>query len=201
MYAHQNHVVLDLTIDEVKAFFGMLIIMGFNPLPSMRLYWSQDKNFYNERVARVMPLKRFLKILRYLHLNDNSKMPKKGQPNFDRLYKLRPLLDHINEIFKKMFSPSRYLSVDESMVRFKGRSSLKQYMPMKPIKRGFKVWVIACAVTGYCLGISVYEGKYEGDNTMKSLGERVIDKLTIAFQGLGYCLFYDNFFSNIVMMN
>lgn len=29
------------------------------------------------------------------------------------------------------------------MIRFKGRSTLKQYMPNKPIKRGYKVWVRA----------------------------------------------------------
>ncbi len=28
------------------------------------------------------------------------------------------------------------------MIKFQGRSSLKQYMPMKPIKRGTKVWVL-----------------------------------------------------------
>ena len=32
-------------------------------------------------------------------------------------------------------------AIDEAMVKYKGRSSLKQYLPMKPIKRGFKVWV------------------------------------------------------------
>ena len=29
------------------------------------------------------------------------------------------------------------------MIKFQGRSSLKQYMPMKPTKRGIKVWVLA----------------------------------------------------------
>ena len=34
-------------------------------------------------------------------------------------------------------------------------------MPMKPVKRGFKVWVAAYAVTGYMLHFQVYEGKTE----------------------------------------
>ena len=33
--------------------------------------------------------------------------------------------------------------MNESMVLFKGRSSIKQYCPMKPIKRGYKLWVRA----------------------------------------------------------
>lgn len=85
------------------------------------------------------------------------------------------------------------------MVKFKGRSTLKQYMPMKPIKRGFKVWVVACAVTGYCLGMTVYEGAdNKADKTM-TLGERVVNNLSTAFEGLGYCLFFDNFFSTVVL--
>lgn len=31
-------------------------------------------------------------------------------------------------------------AVDEAIVPFKGQFSLKQYMPKKPVKRGFKVW-------------------------------------------------------------
>ena len=37
------------------------------------------------------------------------------------------------------------------MIRFKGRSSLKQFMPMKPIKRGIKVWVRADSHNGVCV--------------------------------------------------
>lgn len=40
---------------------------------------------------------------------------------------------------------SRNLSIDESVIAFKGRSTMKQFMPMKPIKRGFKVWACCCA--------------------------------------------------------
>ncbi|XP_049954699.1 piggyBac transposable element-derived protein 3-like [Schistocerca serialis cubense] len=174
--------------------------MRFNPLPGVRLYWSNDRNFFNSIVAQVMPVKRFLKIMKILHLNDNYKIPKKGEIGFERLYKLEPMLDHLYSCFKKLFHPARYLSVDEYMVGFKGRRCLEQYMPNKPIKRGFKIWVIACAGTGYCLGPSVYEGKEEGGNSYKFLGEFVIEKLAAPYERLGNCLFFDNFFSNVVMM-
>jgi hypothetical protein len=35
------------------------------------------------------------------------------------------------------------MAVDESIIVFKGRSVLKQYNPMKPIKRGYKLWCLA----------------------------------------------------------
>ena len=41
-----------------------------------------------------------------------------------------------------------------------GRSTMKQYMPMKPVKRGFKVWVRADAVNGYfCDSMCMWDGQ------------------------------------------
>ena len=34
-----------------------------------------------------------------------------------------------------------------------------QYMPKKPVKRGFKVWMLADAHAGYVSGFEVYTGK------------------------------------------
>lgn len=95
---------------------------------------------------------------------------------------------YINKRFPMLFHPSKYFSIEEAMVKYKGRSVLKQYIPMKPIKRGFKVWVITYAVTGYCIGMSIY-----AENTDKpvSLGERVINTLSYMF---GDILWFDNFF-------
>ena len=36
---------------------------------------------------------------------------------------------------------------------------MKQYMPLKPVKRGFKVWVREDAITGYFCDLEVYVGK------------------------------------------
>lgn len=60
--------------------------MGFHSLPGMRLYWSTDPVFQVAAVSRVMSIKRFLKILRYLHVNDNTKAIQRGQPSYDRLF-------------------------------------------------------------------------------------------------------------------
>ena len=53
----------------------------------------------------------------------------------------------------------RDVSVGEAMVAFKGTSTLKQYMAMKPVKWGFKVWMLADANTGYVSEFEVYTGK------------------------------------------
>ncbi|XP_045474894.1 piggyBac transposable element-derived protein 4-like [Harmonia axyridis] len=199
-YASQNGRSFCIYEDELQAFFGTLIIMGLHKLPGMRMYWSYDQNYRVERVANIMSLKRFLAILRHIHLNDNEKCPKKGTSNFDKLYKLRPLIEHLNEKFRDLFSPSRELSIDESMVGFKGRSGLKQYMPMKPVKRGFKIWVMTCARTGYMLSFKVYEGK-DSSNIEGTLGERTVLHLSEPYHHKGYILYCDNYFSTIELLS
>jgi hypothetical protein len=94
--------------------------MGIHPLPSMKVYRSEDENFHIERIARIMTLKRFLFILRHLHLNDNTKMPNRGTNGYDKLYKLRSLIDHIKNTLQTVYQPSRNLSIDESMIGNKG---------------------------------------------------------------------------------
>ena len=64
----------------------------------------------------------------------------------------------------------------EAMVKYKGRSSLKQYLPMKPIKRGFKVWVRANSSNGFISDLDVYTGK-DGSATANH-GTEVVEQLS-----------------------
>ena len=66
-------------------------------------------------------------------------MPAPGSDDFDQLYKIRPFLEDLKTNFKLQYDPHREQAVDEALVKFKGRTSLKQYMPMNPIKRGIKL--------------------------------------------------------------
>jgi hypothetical protein len=50
------------------------------------------------------------------------------------------MLDEVREQFKAMWSPNQQLTVDESMLRYKGNyCPVKQYMPKKPIRFGIKI--------------------------------------------------------------
>ena len=46
---------------------------------------------------------------------------------------------------------------------------MKQYMPLKPVKRGLKVWVRADALTVYFCDFEVYVGK-PSDGTTTEVG-------------------------------
>ncbi|CAG5006406.1 unnamed protein product [Parnassius apollo] len=124
---------------EIKALLGMIIQMGIHKLPCIEDYWPSDPLPHVVEIAETMTLKRFQKLMKYLHLNDNANMPNRNDNNYDKLYKIRPLPDYINVKCQTNAKNTHSQSIDKCMIKFKSRSTLKQYMPMKPIKRGFKV--------------------------------------------------------------
>ena len=90
---------------------------------------------------------------------------------------MRPLIDHLSQKFKSLYEVNRVVAVDEAMIKFQGRSSLKQYMSLKPMKWGIKVWVLADSHNGYFSRFEVYTGK-KGNTDEKNLGMRVVKTLT-----------------------
>ena len=59
------------------------------------------------------------------------------------------------------------------MIGFSGRLGFKQYVPLKPTKRGIKVWVRADPYNGFMNDFQVYTGK-ERNLPEANLGGRVV---------------------------
>ena len=129
----------DTTVTEMKAFVGILLLMGIHQLPSIADYWSTHKYLGVPTISAVFPANRFNHLLASIHFSDNSNAKPRGHPEYDKLYKIRPVMESIFQKCLFLYNPHRENSIDEAMVGFKGRSSLKQYMPNKPTKRGYKI--------------------------------------------------------------
>ncbi|XP_049787948.1 mucin-7-like [Schistocerca cancellata] len=68
------------------------------------------------------------------------------------------------------------------------------YLPKKPIKRGYKVWVLADK-SGCARKLDIYTGKK--DNAVeKKLGERVVKDLTENIKDKYNRVYFDNYFSS-----
>ncbi|XP_049946250.1 piggyBac transposable element-derived protein 3-like [Schistocerca serialis cubense] len=159
LYATQSGKSFTPTTDnEIRTFLGINILMGIKRMPAYRDYWSSAPELHDRYIASLMAVNRFGWLLRNIHLNDNTLHPEKGHPGYDKLYKLRPVIKILSESFSKCYQPSKHLAIDESMIKFKGRNSMKQYMRDKPIKRGYKVWML-CDKTSYNLKFDIYTGK------------------------------------------
>lgn len=182
---------------EIMAFLGINILMGIKSSPSYRDYWSSAPDLHDHYISELMNVNRFSWLLGNLHLNDNNMMPRKGSPGFDKLYKVRPFIDALEASFEKCFLLSESFAIDESMIRFKGRSTIKQYLPKKPIKWGYKVWSLADK-SGYLKKFQIYTGK-EGPRE-KLLGPRVVKDLCKGLENKNHRLYFDNYFSTVKLL-
>ena len=100
--------------------------------------------------------------LRYHDILNNSTILPPDSENYDRLCKVRPVIEYLCDKFHHVYDPHCECSIDEAMVPYKGRCSMKQYIPQKPTKRGLKVWMRADSTNGYVSEFQIYVGKEKG---------------------------------------
>lgn len=174
--------------------------MGIHNLPNHRLYWGNKT--YVPFIADEMTRNRFQEILGILHFNDNNNMHAQNSPNYNRMHKLQPLIDHLGNVFVESVTHETCMAVDEMIIPFKGRHGAKMHMPEKPVKWGYKMWCRA-GISGYfydfevCGGLGV-KGPPANLSKPENYGESeiVVMRLTKDLQPRKRQLFFDNLFSS-----
>ena len=96
----------------------------------------------------------------------------------------------------KLYQPRQHISVDERMVKSKGRFICKQYVRMKPTKWGFKLWVLCDSANAYTWNFSGYRGKEGEVVSDKGLSFDVVVNLVEGLNNQGYIVYTDNFDSS-----
>ena len=128
----------------VKLFQGINYLITVNKPPIIVSYWECRKYIGKEGIRDAMTRTRFRNTLQNLYFPNNTEADRK-----DKGYKVRPLITHFNQSFSKCVSNDVIQSVDEHMVKFKGWSSMKQYIKNKPIKYSFKFYYRCASKTRY----------------------------------------------------
>ena len=89
-----------LTVPEFLRFFALVIILGIARFPKMEDHWAKKWPFGSHIFRSIMPRDRFSMILKFFHLNDNSKYIRRGETGFDPLLKYDHCWTHCYETFK-----------------------------------------------------------------------------------------------------
>ena len=187
----------DTTTAEIKAFIGLCILMGISYKPRVWMYWSKDSLYSSPIFGKIMARERFQFILRFLHFQDNEDPQYNPQdPNRDRLFKIRKILDKLKEQFQTIYYPSEDISLDESLVLYKGRLLFKQYIKTKRSRFGIKFYELRTA-DGILLDFMIYQGNLQptliqppGENWL--LTERIPLTLAEPYLKKGHTLTLDN---------
>ena len=201
LYAMQNNInkPLDLSVAELRRWIGLLFYFSIAPLPQTRMHWSTNLPEQLEFAAKIMSRDRFEQIKRYLHLSDND-----NAVQGDKMNKVRPLINHLKEKFNTIPKPEN-MCIDEQIVPFKGRHSSKQYMPNKPKKWGFKLFVLADS-GGVIHDIYPYCGKippvHRDDVPDLGASSNIVLHLAESIPyNRNHKLYFDNWFSSLPLMD
>lgn len=177
---------------EMRKFFAVVLTMGLNRLPYLHMYWSKDSMFRNEFIANIMTRDRFLLLLRYIHFCDNED---ENLDKSNRLFKVENVIKLVNANFKKVLTLGKKLVIDETMVPFRGRLRIRQYIPNKTHKYGIKLYKL-CTIDGYTGKIIVYTGKNEKTPGQSHSENIVLSILDCIDDKEGHYVFADNFYTS-----
>ena len=170
--------------------------MGLVRLPNYHLYWSTHHLISLTSFTSLMSRDRFMNIMTFLHANDNKDQPPRDDPAHDTGYKINKVAAMLVAKWQHFYKPDRDMSVDETLIPFKGRSKHRQYIPSKPHKWGIKVWTLAEGKTGYVYNWSLYQGPLPRDDTTRNQTHRIVMRSCEPILNKGYHLYCDNFFSS-----
>jgi hypothetical protein len=188
----------DCTIDEIKVFFALVILMGQNLKPSLNQYWSREKILLTPIYNETMPFSRFKMINRFIRLSSiNDEQTKSSPQDENPLIKIQYVIDYFIKKFEDNYTPSQNISIDESIMKYKGRLRMKQYIPSKASKVGIKFFKVCESSTGYCSRFQIYTGKNSLKNDISnSKGEAVVFDLAQKYFNKNYVIYTDNWFTS-----
>ena len=120
--------------------------------------------------SSVMSGNRFELLQTFLHFNNIEEQVRRGEDGYNPLFEIQRLLDIVNPTYEWWYQPKCDLSLDESMVKFKGRLTFRQSV--------------------------AYSGKTSFARVAGvSFSEQVVLSLLEGYENKGHIVHLDNFYS------
>ena len=161
------------TKEEIKLFHGLILWMGIHSNKDYKDNWSNDY-IYSSNISKFMSRNRFMMLNTFLHLDDIKKEQKA-----DKIFKVRYVLNYLNNIFNKLYKPSKFICIDECMIKLCSTNEYKETLFRKKNEhQGIKALLLCDNYTYYCMEMVLDTGK---NNEYRMINDKLItnrDNLT-----------------------
>lgn len=141
----------DISGREIAIFLGLLIARTI--APNKERFDNHWKTTDEGAIPRgcfnaFMTRDRFYHISRNLHFSSNAD----ARAHIDRAWKLRPVIDVLQETFQASFIPPPIMAFDEAMLPCTSPfNKMRIFMKDKPHRWGTKLFMLCCSKSAYCI--------------------------------------------------
>ena len=137
----------DFDIQKIEKYIALEILKGIVKLPSFKDYWNKDDLLINS-ISSIMTESKYCSMNECIH-------PEKGDAVGHE--KILNSIIHIMNNSRKYYYSSAYLTFDERMISYRGKSSDIVFESSKPTKWGFRPYVLSDVSTGYTFCFKLLE--------------------------------------------
>ncbi|KAG5271133.1 hypothetical protein AALO_G00176240 [Alosa alosa] len=174
----------DVGVSELYKYIGLIFYMSVIKLDRIHDYWRQNNIFSIPFPATVMSRERCRNISGNVKMSDPHKDQendkKRGTPEHDSLFQVKPLLDTFRTTCKALYHPHKNLVMHD-------RTSATN---------NFRLFVLADASNGYIVDFAVFTGKHSRHMGRKVSYDAVMSLVDHSFLGSGYHVYMDSFFTS-----
>ena len=201
IHFHQScNTLLNASENEMRCYVGMTLLMSVLGYPRIRMYWSNS--FKLPLISSTMSRNRYFKLRNFLHVVNNLDVSN-DEKERDKLWKVRPIItSFLNAVLR--LPREENVSIDEQMIPFSGKVSIRQYVPRKPNPTGLKNYVLA-SKNGTILDFEIYQGKttnFPEDTEKGNLGAggRAVLRLSESCSA-GTNMYFDRYFTSVTLLD
>ncbi|KAM9307712.1 piggyBac transposable element-derived protein 4-like [Gastrophryne carolinensis] len=143
-----------VTKEDIWKFLGLILLSGVVGKPLQKWYWTTNKLLATPFFGTIMSECRFSLIMKNLHFTNNEEFDEATHPA-PKLKKIWEVYQMIIKNFQQSYVPDRDISIDESLMAYKGHLSWIQYIASKRARFGIKSYMLC----EYIWNSVIYTGK------------------------------------------
>ncbi|KAM9305480.1 piggyBac transposable element-derived protein 4-like [Gastrophryne carolinensis] len=144
-----------VTKEDIWKFLGLILLTGVVGKPLQKWYWTTNKLLATPFFGTIMSECRFSLIMKNLHFTNNEEFDEATHPA-PKLKKIWEVYQMILKNFQQSYVPDRDISIDESLMAYKGRLSWIQYIASMRARFGIKSYMLCESATGYIWNSVIY---------------------------------------------
>jgi hypothetical protein len=171
--------------------------MGNLKYPQIEMYWKAQ--YRVNQIAENIGKNRFFTLRSNLKFVVDEQISDDIKKN-NRLWRVQSIIDLFRTVCLS-FPRDKNCSIDEQMIPFYGKTSLRQYIPNKPNPVGLKNFVLANP-KGLILDFEIYQGATTLPENMRchGLAAGIVLRLSQTLPP-GSCLYFDRFFNSTKLLD